>query len=270
MGIKNFSGLLAASVFLSMAACASVPPSPPQTAPEANKETAANPPHWSYEGDTGPNKWASIDPSFSKCADGTEQSPIDIELADVKLDKTLEDIKINYKPTTFTVMNNGHTIQANDASGSNSIVLDGVEYKLVQMHFHKPSEHQINGQNFDMEGHLVHKNSAGKLAVLGFIIKVGNENKELAEMWSKLPPKETEADITLDKSVDLANLLPKEKKSFRYSGSLTTPTCSEGVKWVVMEQAIEMSKGQIDAFGSIFPHNKRPVQPLNNRQVSGM
>lgn len=224
-------------------------------------------PHWSYEGETGPDQWAGLDPNFTTCADGREQSPIDIELSDVKLDKTLEDIKINYKPTTFTVMNNGHTIQANDRSESNSIIVEGEEYKLIQMHFHKPSENTINGQSFDMEGHLVHQNSEGKLAVLGFLIKVGSENKELAEIWSKLPKQETKEDIKLDKPVDLVNLLPKETKTFRYSGSLTTPPCSEGVKWVLFEKPIEMSKEQVEAFGAIFPDNHRPVQPLNDRQV---
>ncbi|MEW9670072.1 carbonic anhydrase family protein [Ammoniphilus sp. 3BR4] len=224
-------------------------------------------PHWSYEGETGPNKWAGLDPSFSTCADGREQSPIDIELSNVKLDKSLEDIEINYSPTTFTVMNNGHTIQANDKSGSNSIVVEGEEYKLVQMHFHKPSENTINGQTFDMEGHLVHKNSEGNLAVLGFLIKVGDGNKELAEIWSKLPKQQTKEDVELENPVDLVNLLPKEMKTFRYSGSLTTPPCSEGVKWILFEKPIEMSKEQVEAFGAIFPDNHRPVQPLNNREV---
>ncbi|REK75540.1 carbonic anhydrase [Paenibacillus paeoniae] len=259
---KYFNGLLAVGIVLSMVGCASGQKE--EKAPETHSEA----PHWSYEGDTGPEFWGSLDPAFSACSNGTEQSPIDIELANVKLDKTIEDIKINYKPTSFTIMNNGHTIQANDASGSNSIIVDNDEYKLVQMHFHKPSEHQINGQNFEMEGHLVHKNSAGKLAVLGFLINVGNENEVLAEMWSKLPPEETEADIHLEKSVDLFNLLPQEKKIFRYSGSLTTPSCSEEVQWLVLEQPIELSKQQIEAFASIFPHNNRPVQPLNERQVS--
>lgn len=267
-------GLLAASLFLSLTACSSTPASAPitdkkvETKEEPKKEEAHAKPHWSYKGETGPDKWASLDPASSKCANGTEQSPIDIELTKVKLDKTLEDIKINYNPTAFTVMNNGHTIQANDASGANSIVVEGKEYKLAQMHFHKPSENEINGQAFEMEGHLVHKSSDGNLAVLAFLIKAGQENKELAEIWSKLPKEETKEDIKLDKQVDLVNLLPKEKKSFRYNGSLTTPPCSEQVKWVVLEQPIELSKEQIAAFGEIFPDNHRSVQPVNNRQVS--
>ncbi len=261
---KIFCGLLATLLFLSLAACSSAPAS--MLTPEKEVDTHQKP-HWSYKGETGPNKWGNLDSSFSTCADGKEQSPIDIELTKVKLDKTLEDVQINYKSTAFTVMNNGHTIQANDASESNSIWVEGKEYKLIQMHFHKPSENQINGQSFEMEGHLVHKNSDEKLAVLGFLIKSGMENKELAEIWSKLPKEETKEDVKLEKPVDLVNLLPKEKKSFRYNGSLTTPPCSEGVKWIVLEQPIEMSKEQIEAFGAIFSNNHRLVQPLNNRQV---
>lgn len=256
-------GFLSAAFLLSLGACSFAP----AATSTLEKKTEVHQHHWSYDGETGPNNWASLDPSFSKCANGTEQSPIDIELSKVKLDKTLEDIKINYKPTPLTIANNGHTIQANDPSGSNFVVVEGKEYRLVQMHFHRPSENQINGQSFDMEGHLVHKNSEGNLMVLGFLIKAGGENKELAEIWSKLPKEETSEDVKLEKPVDLVNLLPKEKKSFRYNGSLTTPSCSEGVKWVVLEKNIEMSEKQIQAFGAIFPNNHRPIQPLNNRQV---
>lgn len=266
---KLVHGLLSAALTLSLAACSSAPTGlKSEVIPTPATKTATEPVHWSYEGDTGPANWASLDSEFARCANGTEQSPIDIELSDVKVDKTLEDIKINYKPTVFTLMNNGHTIQVNDASGSNSITIDGQAYTLVQMHFHKPSENQINGQSFDMEWHLVHKNSESKLAVLGVLIKAGKENKELAEIFSKLPKEETKEDIKLDQLVDLNALLPQDKKAFRYEGSLTTPPCSEGVKWTVLEQPIELSSEQIQAFGAVFPDDHRPIQPLNNRTVA--
>jgi carbonic anhydrase len=266
---KLFNTLATVCLMSSLVACSTnQTTSKLEAKAEQKKAETHEAPHWSYEGETGTDNWTDLDPSFSKCADGSEQSPIDIELADIKVDKTVENVKINYSPTTLTVMNNGHTIQANDASRKNSIMVDGKEYKLVQMHFHKPSENQINGQNFAMEGHLVHKNSKGGLAVLGFLIKEGSENKELAEIWTKLPKEETKDDVKLDKPVDLVNLLPEEKKSFRYNGSLTTPPCSEGVKWIVLETPIELSKEQIAAFGAIFHDNHRPVQPINDRQVT--
>lgn len=265
---KFFSTLAAAILASSLAACSATSMAPQQQLKaEQQKAETHKVPHWSYAGTTGPENWAKLDSSFSKCADGREQSPIDIELADVKVDKTVEMLNIHYNLTPMTVLNNGHTIQVNDASGNNSILLDGVKYTLVQMHFHKPSEHQINGQNFAMEGHLVHKNSKGELAVLGFLIKEGQENKQLAEIWTKLPKEEIIQGSKLTNPVDLVNLLPAEKKSFRYNGSLTTPPCTEAVKWTVLSAPIEMSKEQIASFGSIFPDNHRPVQSLYNRQV---
>ncbi|MCM3704645.1 MULTISPECIES: carbonic anhydrase [Cytobacillus] len=262
--MKNniFTKLFLGTVLLFMTSCTSAT----QTLPE-KKDSDKSETHWSYNGDTGPEHWGRID-AFSACADGTEQSPIDIELTNEQTGKTLSEIKINYSPTAFTLMNNGHTIQANDASGRNNIIVNDEEYILKQMHFHNPSEHQLNGNNFEMEGHLVHQNKEGQLAVLGFLINAGNENKVLEEIWAALPQEKTEKDVILDKTINLENLLPKEKKLFSYNGSLTTPPCSEGVKWFVLEQSIELSKEQINDFGSIFPNNSRPIQPLNERTVS--
>ncbi|MCM3092614.1 MULTISPECIES: carbonic anhydrase [unclassified Cytobacillus] len=262
--MKNnlFTKLFLGTVLLFMTACTSAT----QTSPE-KKNSDKSETHWSYNGDTGPEHWGKID-AFSACADGTEQSPIDIEQTNEQTDQALSEIKINYSPTAFTLMNNGHTIQANDTSGRNNIIVNDEEYTLKQMHFHNPSEHQLNGNKFEMEGHLVHQNKEGQLAVLGFLIHAGNENKVLEEVWAALPKEKTEKDVILDKTINLENLLPKERKLFSYSGSLTTPPCSEGVKWFVLEQPIELSKEQINAFGSIFPHNSRPIQPLNERTVS--
>ncbi|MGE7624065.1 carbonic anhydrase [Viridibacillus sp. NPDC096237] len=269
MEIKKIIGIFVASACLSIAAYGSLTYAPEKTL-EKKVTTSAKSIEWSYEEDIGPNNWANLDPSFSMCGKGMEQSPINIDLEDVVLDKNLGDIKFDYQPTKFTIMNNGHTIQANDASRKNSIVINGEKYTFLRMHFHNPSEHQINGHHFAMEAHLVHENSKGQKAVLGILINPGKENKLLTEFWSKLPPKVTEADIPLNNAIDLTNFLPIDKKVYRYSGSLTTPPCSEGIIWSVMEQPIEMSEAQIDAFSSIISNNNRPVQPLNNRKVFKM
>lgn len=257
-------GMMAFVLTLPLAACAAQNSAIPSTSTGA---TATKPTHWSYSGDTGPAKWSTLDTQYAACANGTEQSPIDIELSQLKVDKELGKFETNYKPTAFTLMNNGHTIQANDASSSNTITIEGKVYTLVQLHFHKPSENQINGKTFEMEMHLVHKNSEGNLAVLGVLIKSGSENTQLAEMFSKLPEEETTEDVKLDQVIDLNALLPQDKKAFRYKGSLTTPPCSEGVDWTVLEEPIELSEKQIQAFGTIFSDDHRPVQPLNGRTV---
>jgi carbonic anhydrase len=229
--------------------------------------TKINSSHWSYEGETSPEHWGKLDPANSACVNGSEQSPINIEFSQVENEKAAEDLQIKYEPTSFSLMNNGHTVQANAVSSSNSIRIEGKEYKLAQFHFHTPSEHQFNGKNYEMELHLVHKDSNGKIAVLGVMIQEGEENKNLAAVWNILPKEETVKDIPLNESVDLKALLPENQTAFHYEGSLTTPPCTEEVKWTIFEMPIEMSKEQIEEFRQIFPDDHRPVQSLNNRKV---
>jgi len=229
--------------------------------------TKINTSHWSYEGETSPEHWGELDPANSACVNGSEQSPINIEFSQVENEQDAEDLQINYEPMLFSLMNNGHTVQANAAGGSNSILIEGKEYKLAQFHFHTPSEHQFNGKNYVMELHLVHKDSNGKIAVLGVMIQEGEENKNLAAVWDILPKEETDKDIPLNETVDLKALLPEDQTAFHYEGSLTTPPCTEEVKWTIFEMPIEMSKEQIEAFRKIFPDDHRPVQSLNNRKV---
>src|SRR5690606_19987536 len=120
---------------------------------------------------------------------------------------------------------------ANATTESNHIIIEGNEYKLSQFHFHTPSEHQLNGQNYDMELHLVHSDESGKLAVIGLMIQEGIENKLLASMWKELPT-ETIAKADSEKHViDLQTLLPENDTTFQYAGSLTTPPCTEEVQW---------------------------------------
>ncbi|RST75262.1 carbonic anhydrase family protein [Siminovitchia acidinfaciens] len=223
---------------------------------------------WSYEEETGPEHWGELDSAYAACMKGNEQSPINIEPSLEETSETkLENIEFQYEPTQFSIVNTGHTVQANPATSSNSIVVEGIEYKLAQFHFHTPSEHQFNGQQMDMELHLVHQDANGELAVLGLLIQAGKKNEQLASIWSRLPKSETKSDIAIEEPVDLQALLPSNQTSFYYNGSLTTPPCTEKVKWIVFEEPIEMSKEQIQAFQQIFHNNQRPVQPVNGREI---
>lgn len=225
---------------------------------------------WSYDEETGPDHWGDLDPTYSACTEGNEQSPINIEFSQVKKGDKLENLEIRFEPTQFSMINNGHSIQANPATPNNSIVVDGTEYKFAQFHFHTPSEHQFNGQQMDMELHLVHQDANGELAVLGVMIKEGKENEKLAPIWDELPLDETENDVEINKTIDLQALLPSNQTTYFYNGSLTTPPCTEEVKWIVFEEPIEMSKEQIQAYQRTFPENQRPVQPLNEREIIGV
>lgn len=223
-------------------------------------------PHWTYDGEGGPAHWGEITKEYSACVVGKSQSPIDLKPASAAhLDH--KDFTLGYKKTDVTIVNNGHTIQATPAKDSgNTLTFKGVTYTLAQFHFHAPSEHTITGASFPMEMHLVNIDEKNNISVVGIFIKEGSENKSLAGIFSNLP---TDAKAEPVKAqVDLSSILPQDQKAIVYSGSLTTPPCSEQVNWIVMEHPIEMSKAQISAFQKLFPHNNRPVQNLNDRKVT--
>lgn len=222
---------------------------------------------WSYEESTGPEYWGELAASNAVCAQGSEQSPINIVSSQVIEDKRVGGKQIYYMPTTFTLHNNGHTIQANAITGKNRLVIEGKEYKLAQFHFHTPSEHQFNGRYYDIELHFVHTDESGNLAVLGVMIQEGRENEALATVWDDLPSEESKKEVSEKYLINLQALLPQDQMAYHYDGSLTTPPCTEEVKWIVFEQPIEMSKEQIKAFQQIFPNNHRPVQPINERDI---
>lgn len=239
-----------------------------EQAPVDNEEQlTAKDVYWSYEGANGPSEWMNVDSNYEACGRGELQSPINIEVANTAKQKLEEEIHLNYEEAIFSVKNNGHTIQANSTSVDNSLMIEDEKYNLKAIHFHSPSEHQLNGQYFDMEAHLFHESEDGDLAVIGLFIKSGEENELLAEMWEEMPADGNEAAKILQNPINLKQLLPEEKSMFQYVGSLTTPPCTEGVNWFILEQPIEMSNEQINQFSSIFLQNNRPIQKLNNRDV---
>ncbi|KKI88422.1 carbonic anhydrase [Bacillus sp. SA1-12] len=265
MNKKFVYPFLAVSLSVSLAACSEKTNATTET--NESKEKEDHTVHWSYKGETGPKYWGELDQANSACVNGSEQSPINIEFSKIVTEKKSENTRIQYEPTAFTLVNNGHTVQANATTESNSISVEGKEYKLAQFHFHTPSEHQFNGQNYDMELHLVHKDSNGKIAVLGVMIQEGKENEKFASIWDVLPKDETSKEMTVKEPIDLLGVLPKDQTSIHYNGSLTTPPCTEEVKWIIFEQPIEMSKEQIQTFQQIFPDNHRSVQSLNGREL---
>ncbi|MFB5681364.1 carbonic anhydrase [Paenibacillus terreus] len=235
--------------------------------PQTASASQASPAHWTYEDDAGPEHWGELDEDYLACKNGTEQSPIDINHSQLTASNSLKPVEVHYGKTEANIQNNGHTIQVTLKDNKNYIMLDGTKFTLAQFHFHHPSEHQIDGQKADMELHFVHKSEDGKTAVLGVLIKNGSENKAFGNVWSSMPAKETEEAVELEGTIDLASMLPANLHSIRYSGSLTTPPCTEGVSWTVLDNPIEMSQAQIDQFAVIFSDNHRPVQPLGERKV---
>jgi carbonic anhydrase len=221
--------------------------------------------HWSYQGKTGPAQWGNLESDFVGCKLGKHQSPIDIAESAVKK-ADLAPIEFNYKPSALKIVDNGHTIQVNYDPGS-TIAVGGRSYELVQFHFHKPSEEKINGRPFDMVAHLVHRNAEGKLAVVAVLIRNGQANPLIETLWTHLPADKGAERTVAGTRIDASALLPSNRSYYTFTGSLTTPPCSEDVTWLVLRNPAELSTAQIARFGKIYPMNARPVQPLNGRIV---
>lgn len=219
-------------------------------------------PHWSYQGETGPQAWGRLKPEFSACAIGKRQSPIDIRDG---FPVQLDPVVFQYRPSGFSVIDNGHTVQANLPPGQ-SIEALGRRYELVQFHFHRPSEERVNGRSFEMVAHLVHKDPEGRLAVVAVLIERGNAHPVVQAVWNNLPLEKGEA-LPASVEIDLNHLLPADRRYYQYMGSLTTPPCSEGVLWMVMQQPVTLSPEQINLFARLYPMNARPVQSVAGRLI---
>jgi carbonic anhydrase len=224
---------------------------------------ARNGAEWSYDGDTGPQHWGDLSPSYATCAAGVEQSPIDIVGVAPAQSPALE---IDYHGTPLVIVNNGHTVEVEYHEGS-TLSVDGHSWEVVQFHFHARSEHTVGGTSAPMEMHIVHRDEDGGLAVLGVFIEEGAENQPLAAVFDHLPTEPGDPEEIEGVEVSVADALPGELAAWRYDGSLTTPPCSQGVRWHVLSTPIEASAAQIRAFEAIFDHNFRPTQPLHGRVI---
>jgi carbonic anhydrase len=222
--------------------------------------------HWSYSGETGPAQWAALKADYSACGLGKMQSPIDIRDSVAKKG-ALPAIAFDYKPSPLKIIDNGHTIQVDYAPGS-FITVQGKRYELVQFHFHKPSEEKINGKSADMVAHLVHKDADGNLAVVAVLLKTGQPNKLVETLWKNLPPEREKETAVEGVQVNAADLLPANKAAYyAFTGSLTTPPCSEGVTWFVLRTPTSISSTEVARFAKLYPMNARPTQPLNGREI---
>ncbi len=218
---------------------------------------------WGYEGREGPAYWGNLNPDYSVCRLGQQQSPIDIRNP---RKAALPPLQFAYKPAPLKIINNGHTIQINYAPGSFLTVGDK-RYQLKQFHFHHPSEEQINGKPQDMVAHLVHSDSDGHLAVVAVLLKTGSANGMIEKVWDNLPRTEGKEEEVSGVEANAAALLPPAAGYYTFPGSLTTPPCSEQVTWFVLKTPTQVSAEEVAAFAKVFPHNARPTQPLNGREV---
>jgi carbonic anhydrase len=216
---------------------------------------------WGYAGDIGPERWGDLSPEYEACGDGVNQSPVDI--VDT-IDANLMPLQFDYRSRSTEIVNNGHTLQINAEPGSKMMLGDEI-LQLEQLHFHSPSEHRIDGELFPLEAHLVHRDARGFLAVVGILFREGTWNKDLEKIGSAAPKAGERAAIDID--FEALQLYRQHKSYYRYSGSLTTPPCTEGVRWFLLKQSEYVAPEQAANFVDWIGEDARGPQPLNARVI---
>jgi len=259
---------------LGLASCAGAPGPSPAPHHAAGSPHASEPEaHWDYGAARGPAVWASLSPSFAACGAGRRQSPVDFSgvgsgpVPAMRTSYTPGDLRIVRQEDVSDGINNGNTLQVNDG-GVDTLTLGDDVFHLVQYHFHSPSEHTVDGKHLPMEMHLVHRSGTGTIAVLGVFLEEGAENPAFAPVLSNLPSEKGKEFHLAGVKADETLMLPRNRTTYRYDGSLTTPPCSEGVRWVVFTTPVQISAAQLGAFRAVLADTSRPTQPLNGRPVA--
>ena len=255
---------------LCVAACTTDSPEPSATPAFEQTPTPASAKHahWTYEGATGPEHWADLDPAYALARTGTSQSPIDLvpSAATVTAGPALS---VTWHPAPLALENNGHTVQVTPGPGG-TLTVGADVYVLKQFHFHAPSEHTAEGKHAPLEVHFVHGDAAGNLAVLGLFVGEGAPNAALGFLTGHAPREKDTKAVPVDVMFDPTSLLPASLATWRYSGSLTTPPCTEGVRWFVLQERTEASGEQLAAWAALLGGNNRPTQPANGRSVESV
>lgn len=218
--------------------------------------------HWGYSGKHAPEHWGNLDPAFSACKNGREQSPVNVNRMK---HKGYAHLQLNYPVEQLSIFNNGHSVEVVPLLGRYTMKLDGKVYELKQFHFHTPSEHTYDGKHYPMEVHFVHQAKNGAVCVLAVNYKKGNKNRVLASLLKqKLHDRKP---VRVKDLADIRGLFPVDKRVITFRGSLTTPPCTEGVKWVIFNTPMTASSKQIEKMHEMIGfNNNRPVQPLNGRK----
>lgn len=252
-------------------------PPPPPVVPEAtgkkvkgkgSKEEMPPPPKpptpWTYDGKLGAANWGKLDPDYAICASGKRQSPIDIHNA-IRAD--LPPLRVAYQNTAPTIIDDGHGIQVNTPAAG-TITVDGEEFELRSFRFHRPGEEMVNGKRAAMSVQFEHRAKSGRIAMLSVPLQEGKtEHRLIRALWTALPLEPDKQYSPAGLKIDPGQLLPTKREYATYSGSLTTPPCSEGVLWLIMKQPVQLSKEQIADFARIYKNNSRPIQPANARVI---
>ena len=218
---------------------------------------------WSYQGDIGPTTWGDLSPEFAACK-GERQSPVDLREA---RSLAYSPLTFHYRSNPLSLVNDGRSVRVQFRPGS-YMIAGGRQYELIELHFHLPGEHRINGVAADMEIQLTHRDRQGRMAVVAVPVRAGRRmNSTLSRIWDNMPPIGGQRHYDRQAGINAVFLLPSKREYFSYVGSLTEPPCTEGVEWFVLAEPLEVDSGYIRRMAEVVGRNSRPVQPLNGRAV---
>ena len=237
--------------------------------------SAADETSFGYDCEDCPANWGNLSDDFAACFEGTKQSPIAFDRGSAKR-KRLPRLRISYGESPLKVERKETNFEAFVEEGSNAIRIRGKRFDLVQFHFHSTAEHVVDGERAALEMHFVHSSGDGDLAVIGAFIEEGDNFDALDPLTDALPavaatPVGEELEL---EAVDVDALLPEDVSSYRYSGSTTTPPCTEGVQWILLEEPLAFSEAQIEAIRATVRgfnlgfDNNRPIVERNGRRVT--
>lgn len=197
------------------------------------------------------------------CASGRRQSPIDIQTT---VRQALPTLEFQYRSAPLRIADDGHTVRVRFAPGQ-FLRIGAERFTLQQFHFHTPGGDRIQGEEFPMAAHLLHKSASGQLLAVVVLFRLGADNALLERLLPLIPERADGDHLHADTFVSTTDLLPSTRSYFRYSGSLTAPPCTEGVDWLVLQQPLTVSAVQLARYRQRFADNARAVQPLNGRTV---
>lgn len=221
---------------------------------------------WDYGNEIGPAVWGELSKDFKLCASGKKQSPINIETSWTKNSLSLSAIKLAYKSSAIHMVNNGHWIELEFDKGS-KLIFGPQEYELKQIQLHAPAEHLIDKKQANIEIQFLHRDKEGHLLILALMLYRGKMNYALHSLFDYIPAISNTKNFIEDKKINPLDFLPEGGGYYTYMGSLTSPPCSENVRWIILSHPIEASLQQIKKLTNVYRMNNRPFQPLNRRKV---
>lgn len=270
MPVKNaFRFSLSLAAIIALSACnnsATMEHTVSSQSPVIHPPTALHNTHpaWSYTGNTGPVFWGDLDGNEA-CKIGNEQSPINIQKV---IKSTGSAPQPNFTNSDIDILNNGHTVVFTPTNDNNTSIIDGETYTLKQFHYHTPSEHQVSGLNYPAELHFVHANSRGNLAVIGVMLNpTATNNTNMYSLVNASVGATKRHQATHLQNVPLSTFLPTDTQFYNYNGSLTTPPCSEQVKWFVASKPLSVTQEELFILKQLYSNNNRPIQPLEDREI---